>query len=100
MSVQPEILSTIRRNIPRLAMRYGLRRIGIFGSYARGAQRPDSDVDLIVEFDRALGLEFMDFVNEMEKILGKKTDILTAAGVSAIRNKSIVSDIEKSVIYV
>jgi uncharacterized protein len=47
MLAQREIKETIRRHKPRLRKQYGVRTLGLFGSYARGEQRPKSDVDIL-----------------------------------------------------
>lgn len=46
-----DVLRTLRVHLPELRERYGVRTLGVFGSYVRGEQRPRSDLDLLVEFD-------------------------------------------------
>ncbi|MEO5335633.1 MAG: nucleotidyltransferase family protein [Magnetospirillum sp. WYHS-4] len=56
----------------------GVLRIRVFGSFARGEQRPDSDVDVLVELDRPMGLfEFMDLQQHLEALLGRRVDLAT-----------------------
>jgi len=74
--------------------------IGLFGSYAKGKQTENSDVDIVAEFERPIGLRFVEFAEYLEKILGKKTDVLTPEGVKGIAVRRIAGDIEKSIIYV
>lgn len=51
----------ILRNLkPMLSEKYEVERIGYFGSYARGEQTKDSDIDILVEFRRPLGWAFFD----------------------------------------
>ena len=45
-----EILGILRKEKPYLQKKFGLLSIGLFGSYAKGTQRPESDIDLLVEF--------------------------------------------------
>ena len=60
----------------RAAARYGVSRIGVFGSVARGEQRADSDVDICYE-GRALSLLTADqFQSELEELLGCRVDIV------------------------
>ena len=54
------ILEDLRRLKPELAKRYPIKELGVFGSYARGEQRPDSDLDVLVDFNEPVGL--LDFV--------------------------------------
>lgn len=80
--------------------KYKVKKIGLFGSYAAGRQRQRSDIDFIVEFSEPSYDNFIDLVNYLEKIFGKKIDILTREGVEGIRVESVANDIKRSVIYV
>ena len=65
----------ILRNLkPILLDKYEVERIGYFGSYARGEQKDDSDIDIIVEFRRPLGWAFFDLQKLLEKELQQKVD--------------------------
>ncbi len=77
MGNRAEIIKKIKEQYPFLSKQYGIRRIGIFGSVAMDSARPDSDVDIVVEFERPIGLKFMEFVTYMENLFGKKVDVLT-----------------------
>ncbi|HII94218.1 MAG TPA: nucleotidyltransferase family protein [Candidatus Methanofastidiosum sp.] len=58
--------------------KHGAIKIGIFGSTARGEERPDSDIDILVEFNEVKGLfEFIGIGLDLEDILGKKIDLFT-----------------------
>jgi hypothetical protein len=94
------IASVLGKELPRFRERYGVKRIGVFGSWARGDAGPSSDVDLIVEFDHPIGLRFMEFADEIERVLGRKADILTSEGVNTIRVPSVKRSIMKGVRYV
>ncbi len=52
MKTLTDIINKLANAKPDLARRYGVRRLAVFGSYARGDQREDSDVDILVEVDR------------------------------------------------
>jgi predicted nucleotidyltransferase len=55
----------------------GVRSLELFGSVARGDARPDSDVDLLVEFDRLIGLfHFARVQRRLEEILGQRVDLV------------------------
>jgi predicted nucleotidyltransferase len=90
----------LRENYPRLVAEYGVKRIGLFGSYAKGLPSAASDVDLIVEFDRPIGLKFIDFGEDLEALLDRKVDVLTTAGLQGIRIGCVAEDIAQSVLYV
>ena len=83
-----------------LAEVYGVKRIGLFGSYARGTHTEDSDIDIIVEFETPLGFEFMDFADYLEELLGKRVDVLTVGGLQGIRIPHVAQSIRESIVYV
>ena len=69
-----DILALLDGFMPYAENRYGIKRIGVFGSVARGEQNDDSDVDICYE-GRALSFLTMDlFQSELEKLLGCKVD--------------------------
>ena len=100
MSYQAEIIDKIKQDYPFLSREFGVKRIGIFGSVARREEGPESDIDIVVEFDRPIGLRFVDFVEYIENLFGKKVDVLTKQGMKNIRVKGVSSTIEKDIIYV
>ena len=65
-----------------LASRYGIHDIRVFGSYARGDARPDSDLDLLVRVDygRGVGRRLVRFCLEASRRLGLKVDVVTDQG--------------------
>lgn len=79
---------------------YGVKRIGLFGSYAKGTHTEDSDIDIIVEFETPLGFKFMDFADYLEELLGKPVDVLTLGGLQGIRNPYVAQSIRESIVYV
>ncbi|GAB4238887.1 MAG: hypothetical protein Kow00109_13560 [Acidobacteriota bacterium] len=72
-----DIINRLAEAKPDLARRFGVRRLAVFGSYARGDQREDSDVDVLVEVDPAIGLRFVDLAEEIEAILGVRTELVS-----------------------
>ena len=72
-----DVLNALKGN-KTLAKQYGIEALYLFGSTARDEARPDSDVDLLVEFNRPLGLfEFIALQQNLESILGCKVDLGT-----------------------
>ena len=100
MNHQAEIIKKIKENYPLLSKEFGVKRIGIFGSVARHEESPDSDIDIVVEFNRPIGLRFVNFVEHIENLFGRRVDVLTKEGIRNIRVKTVSSDIEKDIIYV
>lgn len=100
MLTKEEIIKVLRENYPYLASEYGVKRIGLFGSYAKNIPTDTSDVDIIVEFDRPIGFRFAEFAEYLESLLGKKVDVLTPAGIQGIRIERIARSIKESTVYV
>ena len=59
-----------------------VKKIGLFGSYARGEQKARSDVDFLVELEKPTFDNFMDLVFSLEKYLGRKVDVITEGSLS------------------
>jgi len=100
MLTKDDIIKIIREKYPYLTSEYGVKRIGLFGSYAKDISSELSDVDIIVEFDRPIGFRFVEFAEYLEYLLGKNVDILTPAGIQGIRVERIAKSIMESVAYV
>ena len=88
-----DILSLILKNKPNLQKKYPIKNIGIFGSVARGDQHEDSDVDILVEFEKPIGIEFIDLANELEAILQRKVDLISKSGIKPKYLKIIEKDL-------
>ena len=71
-----QILQTLRTNLPELQRKYPIGRLGVFGSYARGEATEQSDVDIAVEITGTMGLQFVAMADEIETLIGKKTDVV------------------------
>ncbi|HEY9204926.1 MAG TPA: nucleotidyltransferase family protein [Candidatus Methanoperedens sp.] len=100
MLTTKETINILKNELPYLNATFGVKRIGLFGSYSKGLQREDSDVDIIVEFEKPIGLKFVELADYLENILDKKVSLLTPEGIKSIRVKNVAEDIEKSTVYV
>ena len=100
MLTQERVVELLREQSAYLASEFGIRKIGLFGSFAKGHPGEQSDIDLVVEFERPIGLRFMELVEYLEKLFGRKVDVLTPAGVQGIRRKAIAKSITESIVYV
>ena len=70
-----EILSLLIKNKAELENRFKVRRLALFGSYARGDQKPASDVDILVDIDPSVGLEFVTLAEQIEQLLGLPVEL-------------------------
>jgi len=96
-----EVLSKLRDNMEELR-KFGMRRMGLFGSYVRDEQNEGSDIDLVVEFKEGEATldNFLGLVEYLERLLGRRVDLITAEGIRHIRIAQVREEIERSVIYV
>ena len=84
--------------IAELCRRYQVRELAIFGSAARGEMHPDSDIDIMVEFqpDANIGWEFFELEEELARIFGRKVDLGTKRSLkpwvrpSALRDARVI----------
>ena len=89
-----EIKSIIQSHKPELAEKYGVAEIGIFGSVVRGEARDDSDVDVLVEFNRPTGfIAFMDLLYFLEDLFGAKVDLVTRNALKPRIGKRILDEV-------
>ena len=100
MLTREKITDLLREKYPYLVAEYGIKKIGLFGSYAKGVPDEVRDIDIVVEFERPIGFRFVEFTEYLEYLLGKKVDVLTPAGIQGIRVAHIAKSIEESVVYV
>lgn len=93
-------LSTIKQILtqlkPELATKYFVSTIGLFGSVVRNDFSEESDVDIIVDFTRPIGIEFVDLADYIEIRLNKKVDLVSKNGVKP----KYFNQIESEIIYV
>ena len=100
MLTSEEVINTLRKELSFLKKEFRVKKIGLFGSFAKGKPKEDSDIDIIVEFEKSIGLAFMDLADYLENLFNKKVDILTPEGIRSIRVEKIAKEIRTSVIYV
>ena len=86
-------MSLILKNKPVLQKKYPIKSIGVFGSIARGDNNENSDIDILVEFDKPIGIEFIDLANELEFILHQKVDLISKSGIKPKYLKLIEKDL-------
>src|SRR4030066_186454 len=95
-----KVLDLSKKQLPYLQERYGVQRLAIYGSFAKGNQTKKSDLDILVQLMRPLGLEFVELAYDLEKILKKKVDLATfetlKRSLESPRYKHIASDIERT----
>jgi len=95
MTTKNAILAVMRMHMPQLAA-LGVRRIGLFGSYARDEQRPQSDIDILVEFEPAKETfdNFMGLYDYLEELFaGEKIEVVTVNGLSPYIEPHVLKEV-------
>jgi hypothetical protein len=100
MLTRETIVYRLRESYPYLMTEYGVKRIGLFGSFARETADETSDIDVVVEFQRPVGFKFIEFVDYLEQMFGREVDVLTPAGLQGIRVSGVARNITEGIVYV
>jgi predicted nucleotidyltransferase len=90
-----KIVATLKVHRPELQRRFGIRSLGVFGSYVRGDQKRGSDLDLLVEFDdRALSLfDFVEIEHYMSDLLGVKVDLVEKSTLKPVIGRHVLAEV-------
>lgn len=96
MSPRDNILERLRTIKPALQQEFPLRRMALFGSWARNEQTETSDVDILVEVDPSIGLRFVTLAERLESVLGQHVDLVSSRAVKP----SLLSEIQAELIDV
>lgn len=89
------VFRVLKKHKNEIFTKYSVKRIGIFGSYAKGQQKEESDVDVLVEFEKPTFDNFMELAFFLEDLFGKKVDLLTPKSLSPYMRPSV----EKEVVW-
>jgi predicted nucleotidyltransferase len=93
METKESIKETLKRFKPILMEKFKVKEIGIFGSYVRGEEFEESDVDILVEFSEPIGWEFIDLMEFLENILGRKVDLVTVRALKPQLKDKILKEV-------
>jgi predicted nucleotidyltransferase len=91
-----KITDILKKHEKDLKKRYGISKIGVFGSYIRNEARKDSDLDILVEFkhDTDIGLlKFVEIENYLSDLLGVKVDLVEKSGLKPRIGKHILKEV-------
>ncbi len=72
MLTKSDVIQIINNDFHYLNTEFGVCKIGLFGSFAKDVQNNNSDVDIIAEFDKPIGLQFVDFIDYLEQFVAEK----------------------------
>lgn len=94
-AVQLGDIQVDQRKLEELCRRYRVRELSVFGSAARGEMRPDSDVDLLVEFLPDAGIDLIDHAGmmlELSQLLGRNVDLVSKKGLKPLIRASVLQE--------
>jgi len=90
-----KVIDILRSHEQEIKERFAVKRIGLFGSYVRGEETKESDIDILVEFDDPTFRNFMNLAFFLEDLFGRRVDLLTPEGIS----HRIRPNVEKEVVW-
>lgn len=91
-----EIRKILKEHKDEMKKRYGVKEVGIFGSYVRGEHKKESDLDILVEFgeDAKIGLlKFINLENYLSDLLGVKVDLIMKSALKSRIGKHILKEV-------
>lgn len=91
-----QILQILKEKKPDLQKRYPISELGVFGSYARGDYNESSDIDILVDFNDRIGIEFISLAHELEDTFKTKIDLVSRRGIKP----GYLPYVEKNLIHV
>jgi predicted nucleotidyltransferase len=95
MKTKAEVLELLGNDIPYLKKVFHVEKIGLFGSYARGEQTEQSDLDLMIDFEKTPDfLELADLEEHLSNLVGFKVEIVTPGGLKDRIKPQILKDME------
>ena len=93
-----KVMQILRENKEEIREKYGIKILGVFGSWARSEESETSDIDILVQVERPIGFGFFELWDYLEEILGVKVDLLT---VEAVKQKPLLwESIKEDLIHV
>lgn len=96
MYTTSQILRILKAKKRELEKKYPISEMGLFGSYARGDYSEQSDIDILVDFNDRIGIEFITLSQELEDTFNTKVDLVSRKGIKA----KYLSSVEKNLIHV
>ncbi|HEY4196955.1 MAG TPA: nucleotidyltransferase family protein [Mucilaginibacter sp.] len=91
-----QIVSILKSRKKELEKKYPISELALFGSYARGDNHERSDIDILVDFNGRIGIEFISLAHELEDIFDAKIDLVSRKGIKPY----YLPFVEKNLIHV
>ena len=95
MKTRQEIFEILSQHFAQMRSEYGVQKLGVFGSVVNDEQTEISDVDILVEFSRAIGMvKFLQLENNLQKLLGAKVDLVTKNALKKHIGQQILQEVQ------
>jgi uncharacterized protein len=94
METKSEVISKLKEIKPFLLNEYSVKSLGLFGSYADETNTEESDIDILVEFEKPIGWKFFTLELYLERIFGRKVDLVTKSGLKDQLKNQILNQME------
>jgi predicted nucleotidyltransferase len=91
-----QILSILKAQKNELEKKYPISELGLFGSYARGDYNEQSDINILVDFNDRIGINFISLAHDLEDIFKLKVDLVSRKGIKP----QYLPFVEKNLIHV
>ncbi|MCM3127547.1 nucleotidyltransferase family protein [Paenibacillus provencensis] len=92
--MREEVKRILKEQKEFLNREYHVSKIGVFGSYARDEHSESSDIDILVEFTRPVGFEFIELKDYLETIFNKSVDLVTVKALKPYMKDEILSEVQ------
>ena len=93
MSDKDTIIALLRAALPDLRRRWPIRSLALFGSMARGKARAESDLDVLVEFDRPIDMfAFLALEEELAGLAGRRVDLVSSMALKRHMGRRILAE--------
>jgi len=89
-----EIKSILTEAKPELQKKYPLSELGIFGSYARGDANESSDIDVLVDFNGVIGMQYFDLIDDISLLFNAKVDVVSKRGIKTNYFRFVNDDLQ------
>lgn len=91
-----QIVNILKSRKKELEKKYPISELALFGSYARGDNHEHNDIDILVDFNGRIGIEFISLAHELEDIFNTKIDLVSRKGIKP----DYLPFVEKNLIHV
>ena len=88
------ILKTLEQNVNQINQKFHIRKLGLFGSYARGDARTNSDIDVLVEFEKPTFDGYMELKFFLEDLFHKDVDLVMKDSLKPRIKPSILAEVQ------